>query len=712
MKKTTSFSLLTMLFLLLFTGGSSNVWAEDIWVKTDPTALQTGDVVAIADLTRGLVMPNDKGTASAPNAVAISFNDEKTEISVTVEAAWQWVVTVDGTGADATFQFNVAGTENYLYCTNANNGVRVGTNENNVFKMQDEFLFNVGQSRYIGPYQTQDWRCYTSINNNIQGTVIAFFKKTENASAVERPVISPAGGVFSEAQTVTLTSEGNTIYYTLDGTDPTNASTLYEAPFTVSSSCIVKAVAYDSSNKASSVASADFKILEPITTIAELCAAATETDEPAIVQFNNWVCSGVAGGNAYFTDGTHGILLYQNGHNFVLGDKLSGIATITLTTYNETPEIKGLTKTTEGVTVEAAGEITPIPVVVSDLQKNMQGCVISLEGVTYDAAANAFIDDDDNKIVPYNRFITLPTLLDGKTYNVTGVAIWFKNNQVWEIAPRSEEEFVLVTSQVKPESSWNVEELIVDVNDEVNAVFTTNSDGVVTYTSSNEEVATIDEAGNITLVSNGTAVITAAVAETETYLADSKSITIVVTKDGYADVTFAFNDADLVGQGATDVGAPVTATRLGILTLYMNRAYDRDGNDHIKVYGSSTDEDKGPSQIELSVTEGYVITKVVLTATNADYIKSWKEEFANEVIVNEATATWEGDRAKVTLTNQATSQARITTIAVTFVDLNKADAISMPTSVESEGFIYNLAGQRLSKMQKGINIVGGKKVLK
>ena len=46
MKKTTSFSLLTMLLLLLFAGGSSKVWAEDIWVKTDPTELQTGDVVA------------------------------------------------------------------------------------------------------------------------------------------------------------------------------------------------------------------------------------------------------------------------------------------------------------------------------------------------------------------------------------------------------------------------------------------------------------------------------------------------------------------------------------------------------------------------------------------------------------------------------------------------------------------------------------------
>ena len=28
-----------------------------------------------------------------------------------------------------------------------------------------------------------------------------------------------------------------------------------------------------------------------------------------------------------------------------------------------------------------------------------------------------------------------------------------------------------------------------------------------------------------------------------------------------------------------------------------------------------------------------------------------------------------------------------------------------------ESSIYNLAGQRLQKMQKGINIVGGKKVL-
>ena len=45
-------------------------------------------------------------------------------------------------------------------------------------------------------------------------------------------------------------------------------------------------------------------------------------------------------------------------------------------------------------------------------------------------------------------------------------------------------------------------------------------------------------------------------------------------------------------------------------------------------------------------------------------------------------------------------------------DENAADAISLtPALSEGEGEIYNLAGQRLQKMQKGINIVNGKKIL-
>jgi hypothetical protein len=41
-----------------------------------------------------------------------------------------------------------------------------------------------------------------------------------------------------------------------------------------------------------------------------------------------------------------------------------------------------------------------------------------------------------------------------------------------------------------------------------------------------------------------------------------------------------------------------------------------------------------------------------------------------------------------------------------------ATGIASPLGETGEGFsIYNLAGQNLSKLQKGVNIVGGKKVL-
>lgn len=75
---------------------------------------------------------------------------------------------------------------------------------------------------------------------------------------VEAPVITPASGTFTEPQTVTITAtEGNTIYYTLDGTTPDDAKgTLYKEPFTVSETTTVKAVAYDDNDKCSAVTTA------------------------------------------------------------------------------------------------------------------------------------------------------------------------------------------------------------------------------------------------------------------------------------------------------------------------------------------------------------------------------------------------------------------------------------------------------------------------
>jgi hypothetical protein len=79
---------------------------------------------------------------------------------------------------------------------------------------------------------------------------------------VSTPVISPNGGVYSTAQPVTITcpTSGATIYYTLDGSTPTAASSPYTGSLTISSSAVLKAVGVKSGADNSEVASATFSI--------------------------------------------------------------------------------------------------------------------------------------------------------------------------------------------------------------------------------------------------------------------------------------------------------------------------------------------------------------------------------------------------------------------------------------------------------------------
>jgi hypothetical protein len=79
---------------------------------------------------------------------------------------------------------------------------------------------------------------------------------------VATPVISPAAGTYSSAQTVSITdaTSGATIYYTQDGSTPTTSSTQYTGTFSVSTSQTVKAIAVLSGLTNSAVASNAYTI--------------------------------------------------------------------------------------------------------------------------------------------------------------------------------------------------------------------------------------------------------------------------------------------------------------------------------------------------------------------------------------------------------------------------------------------------------------------
>ncbi|MBR5436905.1 MAG: chitobiase/beta-hexosaminidase C-terminal domain-containing protein [Muribaculaceae bacterium] len=102
-----------------------------------------------------------------------------------------------------------------------------------------------------------------AVKNGVSSAVstAAYVIDPSIAETVEKPTISPAGGVFSEGQTVVVTlacaTSGATIYYTANGSTPTASSARYTVPMTITSNMTIKAVAIKN-GKSSEVASAQF----------------------------------------------------------------------------------------------------------------------------------------------------------------------------------------------------------------------------------------------------------------------------------------------------------------------------------------------------------------------------------------------------------------------------------------------------------------------
>ena len=86
------------------------------------------------------------------------------------------------------------------------------------------------------------------------------------AVAIADPVFDPAGGTYTAPVEVSITcaTEGATIYYTLDGTDPTSASTLCTSTITISETTTIKAIAYNEDEEASNIVSATYVINIPV----------------------------------------------------------------------------------------------------------------------------------------------------------------------------------------------------------------------------------------------------------------------------------------------------------------------------------------------------------------------------------------------------------------------------------------------------------------
>ena len=92
-------------------------------------------------------------------------------------------------------------------------------------------------------------------NKQYQAATSFNLSVTQPTIAVNTPTITPNGGTFTESSTVTLqtSTAGASIYYTTDGTNPTQSSKQYTAPFSLTATALVKAEAFKSGMTPSSL---------------------------------------------------------------------------------------------------------------------------------------------------------------------------------------------------------------------------------------------------------------------------------------------------------------------------------------------------------------------------------------------------------------------------------------------------------------------------
>ena len=262
---------------------------------------------------------------------------------------------------------------------------------------------------------TYDVYGITGFYNNPQFLPLEFVAQ---ATEVATPVIT-GETPFIGTTTVTITCEAPnaTVYYTIDGTEPTNQSTEYTAPFELNESATVKAIAYDVTGATSTVVSKEFVKTLTVATAAEYLALEDGTE---FVFTGNLVVSGQAGQRLYAQDETGGVLIYGNaGQTYKFGDVIPAGFSAKKANYNGTIEMtnmSGMQAATE------TAELVAKEVAIADYAAN-QNVYVVVKNATIDGTTLVV---GEETLATYNRFgVDYPT--DDKAYDVYGVATIYNN---------------------------------------------------------------------------------------------------------------------------------------------------------------------------------------------------------------------------------------------------------------------------------------------
>lgn len=382
---------------------------------------------------------------------------------------------------------------------------------------------------------TKDHRCYVKS--------ITFYYNDAPATKVSTPTFTPAAGAVEAGTTVSIATStaGATIYYTTDGITPSAASTAYSAPIAIDKAMTIKAIAVKEGLENSEVATAAYTIaqapqpgsgmaiyMNSTKTVGQLMSAANMTTVSDIIApISNDNVSAVAGNNL------------QGGTQYTQESK----------SYNSVRIGRYANKTYLGgsltITLKEAVKITKIEANIKSYKSTNSAAPTAKWNLTINDVAMGEVTTD---------FTTAVT----KTFNYTNTTgtKTIKIETPSGTAPVDLDYIVIYSEPAGPAepimSFADAGPIAVDysVNPEpfTNRMIT-DSDGNVSYSSSAETVAVVDNEGYVTVKGAGSTVITATVAATDNYKEKSISYTLNVNK---ATATLTFKDVpETLKQGET-----------------------------------------------------------------------------------------------------------------------------------------------------------------
>lgn len=285
----------------------------------------------------------------------------------------------------------------------------------------------------------------TTSNFRLATVEVTYTGGAAAGSVVATPTITPATGNYYEAQTVSIetATAGATIHYTTDGSEPSTSSSVYSAPFSVSTTTTVKAIAVAAGKTNSSVATVTLTfpgITAEAATIEALRRLSSGVSKTYKFTGEAVIVAKSANRNAkYIQDATGAILIDDikgvlANANYSVGDKLTGLVGYLTDHFGMLQFVPYL----PGQVASTGNTVAPTVVAASDLG-NYQAQLVTVKGLTFSDTGNFAKNKNYTASVggtqvvvrtQYSDLTVVGTAIPTTAVDVTGVVLTYAKDGV------------------------------------------------------------------------------------------------------------------------------------------------------------------------------------------------------------------------------------------------------------------------------------------